>query len=573
MALRELLAKFGFEVDDGKLKAGAKAAEGFASQVKGIVALVGSAALVNGLKNFVVATQEQADKLNDTAEQLGINAQELQRWQAAAKLSGSSAEEMANSLKFLQKNAADAASGGQEAAGAFKALGVEVTNNGKIRDTSDLLRDVGVNIAKIENPAERTAAVLKIFGRGGLSMGPMFKEGAEGLDGLLAQLDKMGGGFTKDALNAAGDLGDEFDRFEFATRSLKSRLAESLFPILIKIVGTLNSWVSGMARAAKGTSVLQAAIVVLTLGLLHFKAEAIATALRVAIAWAPVILAVGALVVIVDDLLTAFNGGDSIIGRFVKSLPTTNENGSVFALMAEDFRALVAEVNNAPDAMAEVEAIVDGVALNIGRFIVDDIPEALSFLWKDIKDGIASALFGTEETFSGWWAGFKGRVKDAFAAMGSSIAKFGSDMMTGLANSIREGIDKVLESLSELGGSFIKKLRDLFDWHSPPGIAVDLGEDWTSALSTSLAAGADKIKSAAKVNFDAIVPPGGLAAPKVRGESQAGPRSVQITNHVNNTIHAESGNVGLRNAVREGTSFGLSDLSADLAALEAQAGA
>ena len=156
-ALREVLAVFGVEFDDSGLKKGNKGVDGLIGKLGGLAEKVAAAFAVHEIVDFTREILEQADVLAKQSSALGVSAEELQGWQHAAALSGSSAEEFSAAFVKFTKNVAEA---GDEAAGpaaqAFKALGVSVKDSsGKLGEPIDLLDGVVAGLQDIESPAKR----------------------------------------------------------------------------------------------------------------------------------------------------------------------------------------------------------------------------------------------------------------------------------------------------------------------------------------------------------------------------------------------------------------------------------
>src|SRR5688572_23525187 len=120
--LRELLAKFGIEVDDGALKkadAGIDKTKGkildLGELASGLGGAFAGAALIGGVAHFTQGLIDLGSELDDQSNRLGISASELQGWRFVAGQAGASAEELGSGLKILTKNIADAAEGGAAA--------------------------------------------------------------------------------------------------------------------------------------------------------------------------------------------------------------------------------------------------------------------------------------------------------------------------------------------------------------------------------------------------------------------------------------------------------------------------
>lgn len=320
-ALRQVFAEFGIKWDDKALAKGAQTVEGVIGQVRALGALVVGSELVSGIRQFAAEFEEAAGTIQDAAGVMGVTTTELQELQRAGVAAGLSAERSSAALSHLQQASADAATGAKGPASAFRALGVQLKNtDGSVRSTGDLMDDLAVNFATIQDPTRRAQLAQDLFGRSGARMVNVLHEGEGGLAAVRAELAELGGGIFPEAIEAADDYGDATDRMKVATDSFRSVIAVGLLPILTWLVSRGTDVVAWLSRMTRGTHVAQLAIAALgTTG-------AVAGA-KMLLAWLPVIgpflfwAAIAAeVVLIVDDLITTLEGGDSVTRRFVDGM-------------------------------------------------------------------------------------------------------------------------------------------------------------------------------------------------------------------------------------------------------------
>lgn len=547
MALREVLAKFGIDVDDSKLKKGNASVDSFKRTLEGLGKALAVGAIIQGVRGFVSEMTDLNSQLDNTSQALGISYDDLQRWNTAAKYVDVSAESLAAGMKFLQKNAADA---GGEASKVFADLGISARDaSGKVKPTSALMREVGLAIAGMQDPAERTAAVLKVFGKQGLALIPMFAQGADGLDTLLGKLDDLGGGITEDARIALSEIEEAQKDLDVSTLSLKAHLAAQLLPTLTLLVNGVTKGVVWFQKIAKETNIVKSTFIVLTGAILVMQRATIATGIKSALAWAPLLLALLALILVVDEVVTTLEGGDSLISRFAKDHPFVQQ-------MIDDLRALIkatGEATKLGGVESGVEEVFSSVGASIVRFVVDDIPEFFSLLGSQVWGAIVEQLSPIKEKIIRWFStGFEG------------MATLGSEMMRALGEGIRSAIDVPVSAIADLGAAIKAKLKSVFGWNSPPKMTLDLGHDLTAkGLVGGLDRGRGAVEAAIQrdMGADLIRGLGASGAPQ-------GARTVQIHSEVNQTIQAGSGASGIRDAARTGAVAGLGDLNAELAALE-----
>jgi hypothetical protein len=126
MALREIFARFGVEVDSKELHGLDHLVSEVGEKLKEFGEVILGALVVEGLHRFIEGQVEAASAIVVTSEKLGIGTDELQRFNFAANMAHVSAEAAATGLKFLSKHVGEAAEGTAGASQMFAKMGVQV---------------------------------------------------------------------------------------------------------------------------------------------------------------------------------------------------------------------------------------------------------------------------------------------------------------------------------------------------------------------------------------------------------------------------------------------------------------
>jgi hypothetical protein len=235
-ALREILASFGIEVDDKQLKKGEHGVHSFTETLKEFGEGLLTAFAVERVVEFTKELLEGADVLAKQSQALSVSAEELQGWQWAAKLSGSSAEEFSDAFTKFNRNVAAAAAGTGPAADALKALGVSVKDStGAMGQPIDLLDGVADGLVAMQDPAKRTEAIMALFGKSGARLLPLFLEGAEGIKKLRAEVGELGAGFDEAFLENAQEVNDNLDRLKLGLKGIAIQGLGELLPGLVEL--------------------------------------------------------------------------------------------------------------------------------------------------------------------------------------------------------------------------------------------------------------------------------------------------------------------------------------------------
>lgn len=169
--------------------------------------VVGGAAVFSGLtaaaKGFFAAIQA-GDDLVDLNAQTGVAIDKLMELQMAFDLNGMKAEQVQPVLAKLQKSISEAASGSADAAAKFALMGVQIEDIQGLSADEQLFK-VGEAISKIENPAQRSAMAMDIFGKQGAKLLSVFSAG--GMD----EVRKVLGNQSALMLENAGIFGKASD--------------------------------------------------------------------------------------------------------------------------------------------------------------------------------------------------------------------------------------------------------------------------------------------------------------------------------------------------------------------------
>ncbi len=148
--IKEFLARLGFEIDE----AGAQKFTNWLGMATARTAAFGAGitAAAAGLYYGVYKIAQSNSELLGTAEALGMSVQRLRELNFVAEQQGSNAEAVKSSLESL-KSAMAGATIGQGGLATFARLGIRIKDNtGKLRDTADVLDEVGRKIQKMDRP-------------------------------------------------------------------------------------------------------------------------------------------------------------------------------------------------------------------------------------------------------------------------------------------------------------------------------------------------------------------------------------------------------------------------------------
>ena len=322
MALREILADLRVRVRGGeqlqRANRGVQSTVGSLRQAGRALGAAG-AALSSALavRPIAAATAEViqfGDEVAKTARILGIGADELNRWRFAAERSGVDANQLTGGLQRLQRNIVDAGEGVQTAVRAFRDVGVSATDSeGRFREIEDLLPELADGFAGLESDTQRAARAQQLFGRSGTALLPFFENGAAGIRELTARFDELGGNLGGEFFENSEAAQDALSDFDLVSRSLRTRFVAQFLPTITRVVTAIAEFAATVERTLSRSSAMQTA-----LGVLAVAAGVLAVALApVILSFVGMALPIVAVILLIEDLVTMFRGGESAIGDFI----------------------------------------------------------------------------------------------------------------------------------------------------------------------------------------------------------------------------------------------------------------
>lgn len=323
------------------------------------------------------------DEVLTVSEKFGIAADALQELRFAAIASDASAEALDNGLKFLSKSAAAAAEGTKEAVAAFKGVRLKDAQ-GQIRPVADLLTDLADQFAALPPGAAKVDRALQLFGKAGADLIPLLNQGSAGIGALRAEAESLGIVLGGETLAAAGAYDDAVKRLEASQQGLLTRFASPVIPkvtalfqrltrvlqsngvraavdalsrgfdrvlqIFDGVVSALESLTESTGPAQAALFVVTAALTGMTLAAVSAGAAMVVAAAETIVAWAaaaaPFLLIGGLIALIVDELWTFIEGGDSLLGRLISWFNDYDPEEIAFIRLLRTAGSLIFDITN-----------------------------------------------------------------------------------------------------------------------------------------------------------------------------------------------------------------------------------
>lgn len=240
------------------IEIGKIALKGVSALGSGLLSL-GRAAVstASDLVSFGKQVADQLDALNDVAQRTGVSVEALQAYGQAAKLAGIESEAFAKSLQKLTINIGKAA-GDEKAQKAFKDLGI-VFEELRSQSPAEQFEMVADALSRISDPAERAAAAVKLFGKGGIELGPLFTEGPGAMKAMREEAEKLGMVVSEDGVKSIARMNDAIDKVFQTFTAIVAQVVSKLAPVIADMAEQLL----GVVRAMGGESIANIIVKVL----------------------------------------------------------------------------------------------------------------------------------------------------------------------------------------------------------------------------------------------------------------------------------------------------------------------
>lgn len=443
--VRELIAMLGFELDEDALDEWDERITETTRNVAGAVAGMGT--VVVGA--IAAATQHligMGDDLGDVATRTGVSAQELAEWDHVAQLSGTSADSVRGVLARLPGVMDRVAGGNRAMRETFASLGVEVFDaQGGMRATGDVLQDLVGGLARIRNPTARAAMATRVFGRRGAELAGLFEQGSDGVASLRGEVRELYGADLPGFVEAASRAQDAEDRLSLQTRAFGVMIGAEVLPVVADLLEGAVDGGRAFVAWARDTNVVRPALIALTGVMLGAAAAAAVLALTTVELWAlpaiamvAVALAAASLGFAIDDILTALDGGESVIGGFLEDLFGIEGAAAIFegvrtliAGVTEDFEKLLGIWGT--DSSSLVTDTLRGWILNLAAIAMGILVIiAGTIRWaRGVSELLVGAWTAATTAFDSFLARVTSGLAEARAAIEGVAGYLGIDVSTG----------------------------------------------------------------------------------------------------------------------------------------------
>lgn len=470
--LDDLKKKIGFSQKITGLASASTLITNFSSGVKSAVMNVER--LVDKIGEYA----NQGDRIAKTSRLVGLSVKDYQAFEQAARHAGMSTEEVDNALKRFNVNLGKAKAGDAKSFKVFDAIlgGKKISD---FKDSTSLLAAVADGYAKLGTAEQKAMVSQELFGRSGIKMSELLKNGGED---LKKQLESAVPGFSDQGAKDAEAFDDALQDMRGTINSIKISVMEGLFPTFTNLFDTVREFVKDNGPEIKEQ--------------IGFVVGEVVGFVKGVLPYIPKVL--GVIVGLVDLIgpgsVAALAGFSAILGAVVPLVPALM--GAVGVITGPMIAGVLGAVVGFVAWGKTIYSIIDNLDM-LKSFIVDDV-------WGAIKD------FGNQfvEVAKWMWGGFKsifidpwwnfftalpGAISDLWEGFKTGVSEIGNllyDTFIGSVKSAVSGIKSIVKGIPVLGNLFgdddQPSIRDISSASAASGSSSSsLGASVAQAVSES----------------------------------------------------------------------------------------
>ncbi|WGO82210.1 hypothetical protein [Arsenophonus apicola] len=402
----------------------------------------------------IMSAGEQINSFNKAVRQTGIDAKSFQVLREGAQTVGVSFDELSDGVKEFQRSLN---SDGDTASQVFKKLGIAFKDsNGKIRDTSVLLRETGSALNNIQDKGARTALAEQV----GLSYEMVdaigkTREEWTALEKKVAE----GRALTQDDLEQSEIFRRTFASVLLQLQQIAEKVFATLAPIfnfvlkglqpvigfIASVVGAFAKLITFLNKTTDGFWLLIPAALALVkvFPLITAGLKAIGAAILANPVFFGVTVLIIGIIAALEDLYVWLNGGKSVIGEFLEG----------WGIFPDDVRKMIDTVIGYFSAMWDQ--------------IIKDFTDLSNFLTAFFSDDWDTVIAILKQAFVQFWTDLK--------AIFSPLVNWFSDKFTAIGNWCEKTFNDACDAVTQF-----------FAWDWIKGIFTSGIAETTEEMTASL---------------------------------------------------------------------------------------
>jgi flagellar biosynthesis GTPase FlhF len=383
----------------------------------------------------------------DMSQRTGVAVEALSELRYAAEQSGSGAEDLEKGLRTMSRTIIEAARGSASARRDLARLGLTIADlTGLSPDQQfELIAD---RLSRIQNPANRAAIAMEIFGRSGANLLPLLSTGAQGIQELRREANGLGLTMSTEDAQAAEAFGD-------ALSSLWRSLKQVVFMVDAALAPTLKQIAEWITRVAANSAawIDENREVITIIAAVVAGIVGVGAALMVL---GPIISAVGTAIGLVTFAVSAATTAVSLLGAAIGFLLSpiglvvaaavlfaTDEGNMALESLGQGFDQLLGAAGTAWQGIQDAIAASDlAGAMEVAWLGIQVVWEAgiaaLTAAWRSFKSFFVelfwSAVYAVARAFNTAWTS----IEVAFWTVVNALADGWDTFCTGLQIAFNE---------------------------------------------------------------------------------------------------------------------------------------
>ncbi len=210
------------------------------SVIGGAISAMGTG-IVTSLVSAASHFADSGDEINKMSQRTGASVKALSELRYAAGQSGIAVGDLETGFKHMSKSIDEARQGSKEARETLRRLGITFDD---LKEPPDAQMELfAERLSKIQDPSQRAALAMKVFGKSGTALLPLFADGAKGMQELRQEAVELGLSFGQDQADAATNLGDAWDRVKKGLAGAVFQIGGALAPTLTDLLAIVKNGV------------------------------------------------------------------------------------------------------------------------------------------------------------------------------------------------------------------------------------------------------------------------------------------------------------------------------------------
>lgn len=224
------------------------------ASAKDMAIAVAGAFTIDAIAGFIDETVQAAVDVDNLAKAIGVNSQDIQKYQFMLMQSGIEADKFGDAMSGLNEKILEAATEGGDAERFFKSLGVNVKDaSGNIKNANDVTLEIADAFSKMSDGAVKSSIASELMGDAGAELIPILNKGSKGLEELGDQAVKAGYVMDEKAIKSAREYKQAMNLLEGQIHSAGTQVVSGMLPALSQVT-------AAMANSTTGTNLLEKSV-------------------------------------------------------------------------------------------------------------------------------------------------------------------------------------------------------------------------------------------------------------------------------------------------------------------------